>query len=634
MHGNVLKMPLLALHRLHANSGACHPEPLDAESVASAFVPSSRNHGDLHCNSLPGTVLNVGFATSCVPVQLRGRYLRLASPGAIQKPLVSLLLAEVERGIDSITGLPLVAICAGNTKSMWLLTVSGGEDDVQYVLATMGAVGAVRLDFSSSYILSANKLGSGTNNDVFVGFERNRRGSSKATSTIRGVIAKEDLAHCAVKVPRDLGQDIPELWRQELTMLASAQNHPNILKLHGLFRTGVGCTGNSNSPKSGSSSTTSSSRSSSTSTNYNRSAALGYGLADAHEISRAPCWALITDKHGLDLHDMVAKHGLVKEATAQTILCGLVGALEHVHNRGIIHRDIKPENVLISNEGEPVLADFGIACELSDTVAMRRLCGSPGYVAPEMLRGRPYGMGVDIFGLGALLFFLLAGYTPFMGRTQEETVEKTLSGNVNFKEWPCLTDISRGLKSFILRLLSPDANDRPTADEASHDSWLRRAMPDSDSMIPTAAAAAAAKAAKPATYAEQDIDQTPSRWAVPCREMVLSLVTPRPPASGRRSPRSSTSRGTSSPVQPQKGRKDEGRFPDRSKDIREHASRKSWCRKLMTREHDAGPPQYQHRRLSLPSVVRVGLADDSDLDRASHSAIPERVRRLSVHSAR
>jgi calcium/calmodulin-dependent protein kinase I len=98
-------------------------------------------------------------------------------------------------------------------------------------------------------------------------------------------------------------------------------------------------------------------------------------------------------------------------------MTSIVNAVQYMHSHGVMHRDLKPENlILCSNQADTdlKLIDFGFATRFGPGVPQEvRLCGTPGYVAPEMLRGAPYGGEVDMWSLGVIMYVLLAGMPPF-----------------------------------------------------------------------------------------------------------------------------------------------------------------------------------------------------------------------------
>lgn len=100
----------------------------------------------------------------------------------------------------------------------------------------------------------------------------------------------------------------------------------------------------------------------------------------------------------------------------------LVLAIEHLHSNGVIYRDLKPENILIDMNGFIKLTDFGLCKNLRDDARKQTstFCGTPEYMAPEVLVGNPYGMEVDWWTIGTLLFEMLTGIPPFY----DEDVQK------------------------------------------------------------------------------------------------------------------------------------------------------------------------------------------------------------------
>jgi len=124
------------------------------------------------------------------------------------------------------------------------------------------------------------------------------------------------------------------------------------------------------------------------------------------------------------------------EKVVQFVSAELVLALEYLHSRGIIYRDLKPHNVLVENDGNICLADFGLSKETGNTseVAVHTACGTPSYSAPEVLTGQPYGKGIDYWALGILMYQFLVGKTPFaFGGNFKKLVDNINQKNVS---WP------------------------------------------------------------------------------------------------------------------------------------------------------------------------------------------------------
>jgi serine/threonine-protein kinase len=130
--------------------------------------------------------------------------------------------------------------------------------------------------------------------------------------------------------------------------------------------------------------------------------------------------------HGQTLKTFVADHPLPFPEVAQMIASEVARALEHAHALGVIHRDIKPENVMIRRDGLVKLMDFGIA-QIIDKERMTvtgQLLGSPAYMAPEHVEGKPLDFRTDVFAVGILLYQLATGQLPFRGKNPHEVLKR------------------------------------------------------------------------------------------------------------------------------------------------------------------------------------------------------------------
>uniref|UniRef100_A0A8C9HKR9 non-specific serine/threonine protein kinase n=1 Tax=Piliocolobus tephrosceles TaxID=591936 RepID=A0A8C9HKR9_9PRIM len=153
--------------------------------------------------------------------------------------------------------------------------------------------------------------------------------------------------------------------------------------------------------------------------------------------------------------------------------------LEYLHENGIIHRDLKPENVLLSSQEEDCLikiTDFGHSKILGETSLMRTLCGTPTYLAPEVLVSvgtAGYNRAVDCWSLGVILFICLSGYPPFSEhRTQVSLKDQITSGKYNFipEVW---AEVSEKALDLVKKLLVVDPKARFTTEEALRHPWLQ-----------------------------------------------------------------------------------------------------------------------------------------------------------------
>jgi len=129
-------------------------------------------------------------------------------------------------------------------------------------------------------------------------------------------------------------------------------------------------------------------------------------------------------------------------------------ALEYLHKNQIVFRDLKPENVLIDQHGHARIADFGFAKKIENNRTLT-MCGTPGYLSPEQLIKKEYGVEVDIWAYGIFMFELIAGYNPFYDNDPRILYENIQKGVI---EWPPF--ITKEAKAFLKKVLQVDPNNR------------------------------------------------------------------------------------------------------------------------------------------------------------------------------
>ena len=161
-------------------------------------------------------------------------------------------------------------------------------------------------------------------------------------------------------------------------------------------------------------------------------------------------------------------HGLDQPQAAQ-FMREIISAVKYLHsmNPPIIHRDIKPENILLDSNNRCKLADFGLSNYVNPSEERNSFCGTPQYLAPEMIEKRGHGPGVDIWALGVVCFELLTGKLPFHGKDQE-LFENIQHVNIN---WPG-GDFNPLAKNLITKILKYDPKDRPSLDEILAQPWF------------------------------------------------------------------------------------------------------------------------------------------------------------------
>ncbi|MGE0433340.1 MAG: serine/threonine protein kinase [Planctomycetota bacterium] len=140
------------------------------------------------------------------------------------------------------------------------------------------------------------------------------------------------------------------------------------------------------------------------------------------------------------------------------ILYEISGALMYIHKRGIVHRDMKPENVLVSSDGLAKLIDFSLA--ITKARKPRKIQGTPSYIAPEqIMRGKVTPL-TDIYSFGVMIYELLTGAAPFVGKTTNEVLDqhlKTLPIHVSKR----CKGLDPGLASIVMRMLAKEPRNRP-----------------------------------------------------------------------------------------------------------------------------------------------------------------------------
>ena len=136
---------------------------------------------------------------------------------------------------------------------------------------------------------------------------------------------------------------------------------------------------------------------------------------------------------GGDLLNRIMKVGRFKEPTAAFYAAEIALGLMYLHSNGVIYRDLKLENVLLDQDGHIKIADFGMCKEdIIDGATARTFCGTPDYIAPEIVQGHPYNKSVDWWSFGVLCYEMLVGHPPFDGNDEEELFAAILTQTIDF----------------------------------------------------------------------------------------------------------------------------------------------------------------------------------------------------------
>jgi len=179
---------------------------------------------------------------------------------------------------------------------------------------------------------------------------------------------------------------------------------------------------------------------------------------------------------GGELFDRIVSKKQYTEKEARDVCMILFGALDYCHERRVVHRDLKPENLLLLNNESDTdlkLADFGFAKCVPKDGKLLTGCGTPRYVAPEIIAGCGHDTKVDMWSIGVIIYILLSGYAPFGGKPRSVLFERILRGKFNFHEqyWK---NISICAKDLIKQLLTTNPNKRINAHDALKHEWMSR----------------------------------------------------------------------------------------------------------------------------------------------------------------
>jgi len=143
------------------------------------------------------------------------------------------------------------------------------------------------------------------------------------------------------------------------------------------------------------------------------------------------------------------------DAQAKFYGAQVASAFDHLHQKNIIHRDLKPENLLLCSNGYAKLTDFGFAKVVEPGSRTYTLCGTPEYIAPEVLLNKGHGKPVDWWTLGILIFEMIVGQPPFCDEEPMGIYQKILAGKVYFPKY-----FDKNAKSLVKKLLTADLSKR------------------------------------------------------------------------------------------------------------------------------------------------------------------------------
>jgi hypothetical protein len=192
--------------------------------------------------------------------------------------------------------------------------------------------------------------------------------------------------------------------------------------------------------------------------------------------SRTKIFIVIELVTGGELFDKIVSAGRLDEDKARLYFRQLVDGVEYCHSKGVCHRDLKPENLLLDENGMLKISDFGLSAlydgdadgNSSRSQLLHTTCGTPNYVAPEVLADKGYdGRTADVWSCGVILYVLLAGFLPFDEPTMTALFRKIQNADFAYPSW-----FTPGVKDLLGKILVGDASSRITLAQVKQDAWF------------------------------------------------------------------------------------------------------------------------------------------------------------------
>ncbi|KAI8607418.1 kinase-like domain-containing protein, partial [Chytriomyces sp. MP71] len=173
---------------------------------------------------------------------------------------------------------------------------------------------------------------------------------------------------------------------------------------------------------------------------------------------------------GGDMFSHIRKHVRFQESIARFYTCEIILALEYIHSKNVIYRDLKPENILLDPRGHIKIADFGFAKVIPRNQATT-FCGTPAYMAPEIIMKMGYSKSADWWSLGIVCYELMAGYSPFQAETPLKIYERILNCEMRWSSQ--IGDVAKDLLVRILETVPDKRLGKNGAKEIKGHPWFR-----------------------------------------------------------------------------------------------------------------------------------------------------------------
>ncbi|RZB55128.1 CBL-interacting serine/threonine-protein kinase 1 isoform C [Glycine soja] len=189
--------------------------------------------------------------------------------------------------------------------------------------------------------------------------------------------------------------------------------------------------------------------------------------------SKTKIYMVLEYVNGGELFDIIASKGKHIEGEGRKLFQQLIDGVSYCHTKGVFHRDLKLENVLVDNKGNIKITDFGLSAlpqHLREDGLLHTTCGSPNYVAPEVLANKGYdGATSDTWSCGVILYVILTGHLPFDDRNLVVLYQKIFKGDVQIPKW-----LTPGARNMIRRILDPNPETRITMAGIKEDPWFKK----------------------------------------------------------------------------------------------------------------------------------------------------------------
>ena len=177
---------------------------------------------------------------------------------------------------------------------------------------------------------------------------------------------------------------------------------------------------------------------------------------------------------GGDLLRLIKRKGKLQESDAKFIFKQIAYGLAHIHCRSVIHRDIKLDNILLDCEKGVKICDFGVSKIIKKGQVIQEQCGTPAYLAPEIIIDKGYeGFFVDVWSLGVLLFAMLCGTVPFKASNLEDLHKLILKGEFTFPN-----ELTSEAQALVRGMILLEPRDRLTVPEILSHAWLKETNED------------------------------------------------------------------------------------------------------------------------------------------------------------